>query len=438
MRTLVGFIAGKIGDFLIRVFHLGAGSTWPGEIALRIDAFIVRNLLSRSHTKVILVVGTNGKTTTSSMIVHGLLQSGHSVLYNPEGANLLNGVASALIRHAHINAKLQQDFAVLEVDENAFTSVVRDIPSPFAVVFLNLFRDQLDRYGEVHTIARHWKQALSQIPVETQLIVNGDDPQLVFLSQDKIKQTVYFGAAKEDKKQTKLGHDVDSTYCPVCGNKLIYDFVSYSHLGVFHCPCGFASPIISQEETVSLSGFAGVYNRYNTNAALTTLKICLRKKWSDAKLLLDGFAPAFGRQERIRALSRDWILLLSKNPAGFNQSIHALPELLNNKKTSIVLVLNDRIPDGTDVSWIWDVEFEELVLHATEFITSGDRTYDMAIRMKYCFDNENIGTVQAIPHLEDALKKAAYNKDANVPIVILATYTGMLDARKILTGKKLL
>ncbi len=438
MRTRLAFLSGKIMDVFIRLFHLGAGSTWPGEIALRIDAFFIRRILSGSKIRTIIVVGTNGKTTTSSMITYGLVKAKKTVIHNPEGANLANGVASALIRGATLGGTLTSDFAVLEVDENAFTQVIRDIPSPSAVVFLNLFRDQLDRYGEVHAIAARWKEALSNIPSTTKLVVNGDDPQLVFLSKDKASQTTYFGAPQKDKKKIQLGHDVDSIYCPVCGKKLTYDLVSYSHLGVFHCTCGFKSPFISTNEEVSLPGFAGVYNRYNMNGALATLSVTLRKNPHAARELLDGFAPAFGRQERVNARGRDWILLLSKNPAGFNQSIQAVPELLQNKKSTVVLILNDRIPDGTDVSWIWDVEFENVSRFATDIIATGDRTYDMAIRMKYCFEKEDGERVEAIANLEEALSTAAKKQSSEVPIILLATYTGMLDARELLVGKKLL
>lgn len=438
MRTRVALILSKTADMLIRLFHLGSGSTWPGEIALRIDSLFIRTIMTTSKVKVVLVVGTNGKTTTSSMITYGLKKAGKTVIHNPEGANMANGVASALVRYATVQEKIKQDYAVFEIDESAFAYVLRDIPHPCAIVFLNLFRDQLDRYGEVHTIAGHWKEALIHIPPTTHLIVNADDPQLVFLSKDKQKHTTYFSASQSDKKQIKLGHDVDSVYCPNCGMKLTYDAISYSHLGVFHCVCGFKSPSIPQEEMKPLPGFVGVYNRYNMRAALITLSICLNQNLAASRMLLDDFKPAFGRQEHVHAFGQDWILLLSKNPAGFNQSIQALPELLHNKKTSIILVLNDRIPDGTDVSWIWDVELEDLVRHATQIITSGDRTFDMAIRMKYCFEKENSGLVQPNPSLESAIKMTAKKHKGNSPIVVLATYTGMLDTRKIVTGKKIL
>jgi len=438
MRFFFTLLFTKFVDWVVRTFRLGAGSTWPGEIALRMDAFFIRTTLSKSSIQVIIVVGTNGKTTTSSMIVYGLRKAGKTVIHNPEGANLANGVASCLIRNAKLNGSLPQDFAVFEVDENAFSSIVRDIPHPYAILFLNIFRDQLDRYGEVHSIVSRWEESLATLSPKTHLLLNGDDPSLVYLGTKKSEQAIYFGAQKSDKTKKLLGHDVDSIHCPVCGKKLSYSAISYSHLGTFSCTCGFTSPEISEEELKPLEGFAGVYNRYNMKAALIALEVCLQKKGSELRPLLDGFKPAFGRQERIRAMDNDWILLLSKNPAGFNQSIQALPELLHHEKTPVVLVLNDRIPDGRDVSWIWDVEFEDLIQHASLLITSGDRTYDMAIRMKYCFEEENNNSVHPTPDLEDALKKAAAHKNKNVSIVILATYTGMLEARKLLVGKKLL
>lgn len=432
----------KLVDWLIRILNLGAGSTWPGEIALRIDPSFVRQMTERIALRSILIVGTNGKTTTAALIAHALEKMGKHTVRNPEGANLLNGVASTLVKASSLNAAVHADYAIFELDENAFSQVVAQVQNPDVILFLNLFRDQLDRYGEVHTIATRWQQTLSTLKEsETTLVINGDDPRLVYMGKHTSLKAVYFGAAKEDKMPKDVPHDVDSVHCPACGSKLIYFAMSYSHLGDYACrQCGFSAPERWTDATAPVAGLAGMYNRYNIRAALAALHVMYDINYSEARALLDGFTPAFGRQESVTALGVSWVIILSKNPAGFNQSVAALGELLNGKKTDIAIILNDRIPDGTDVSWIWDVEFENVYKHAHTVMVSGDRTYDMAIRMETADDlqKEHKARLVAEPSLKKALTTLAKKHTGDAPIVVLATYTGMLEVRRKLKGRALL
>lgn len=438
----IALFLAKLVDWLIRILSLGAGSTWPGEIALRIDPLFVRHMTARISLHYILIVGTNGKTTTAALIAHGLKKMGKQTVRNPEGANLLNGVASTLVKNSSFAGMVSADYAIFELDENAFSQVIEQIQNPDAVLFLNLFRDQLDRYGEVHTIATRWQQALSTLKdSQTTLIINGDDPRLVYMGKRTSLPTVYFGAAKEDKTPKDVPHDVDSVHCPACGSKLIYFAMSYSHLGDYACrQCGFSAPERWTDAVAPVAGLVGMYNRYNIRAAISALHVMYKIDYNEARLLLDGFSPAFGRQESITALGVKWLIILSKNPAGFNQSVAALGEILKGEKTDIAIILNDRIPDGTDVSWIWDVEFEKVYQHAKTVMVSGDRTYDMAIRMETAdeMQKENKTTLSAEPNLKRALSVLAKNHTGESPIVVLATYTGMLEVRKQLKGKALL
>ncbi len=424
----------KLVDWLIHTFHLGSGSTWPGEIALLIDRDFISHSLRRSSAKIILIAGTNGKTTTSLLVVGGLKKAGKAVIHNPEGANLLNGVASSLMRASSFNGKISTEFAVFELDENAFSLVLDQIKKPYAVILLNLFRDQLDRYGEVHAISTRWIKELSLLPKETRYIINGDDPRLAFIGKKVTADVSYFGANIQDKQKKEIPHDVDSAYCPECGTKLEYSAMSYSHLGDYVCEkCHFSSPEKWTEPIAPLEHLSGVYNRYNVRAAVSLLHFALNAPYVKSRELLKGTKPAFGRQERFTALGKEWIVILSKNPSGFNQSIESLKELLGESKTTICLVLNDRIPDGTDVSWIWDVEFEKVFSYANTVIVSGDRTFDMAIRMQ----TKNL-KLTAEPDLKKALELCVKNQGTQTPIVVLATYTGMLETRKLLIGKSML
>ena len=431
----------KLVDWLIHTFHLGSGSTWPGEIALKIDSRFVFHSLAGSPTKIILIAGTNGKTTTSLLVVEGLKKAGKSVIHNPEGANLLNGVASSLVRVSSLNGKIASEFAVFELDENVFSLVLSQIKKPYAVLLLNLFRDQLDRYGEVHAISTRWIKALSTLPKETRYSINGDDPRLAFIGKHLDTNIFYFGANMQDKQKKEIPHDVDSVYCPECGTKLEYSAMSYSHLGDYVCSkCKFSTPEKWTESIASLEHLSGVYNRYNIRAAVSLLHFALNLPYEQSRELLEGVTPAFGRQERFTASGKEWIVILSKNPSGFNQSIESLKELLGENKTTICLVLNDRIPDGTDVSWIWDVEFEKVFTYAETVITSGDRTYDMAIRMRTATDELKAESLKlkVEPDMKKALELCVKNHTIQAPIIVLATYTGMLEVRKLLIGKAML
>lgn len=438
----IALFLAKLVDWMIHVLNLGAGSTWPGEIALRIDPSFVRHMAARISLHYILIVGTNGKTTTAALIAHGLKKMNKKTVRNPEGANLLNGVASTLVKNSSFDGKVSADYAIFELDENAFSQVVAQIQNPDVILCLNLFRDQLDRYGEVHAIATRWQQAIATLKdAKTTLIINGDDPRLVYMGKQTSLPVVYFGAAKEDKTPKDVPHDVDSVHCPACGSKLIYFAMSYSHLGDYACrQCGFSAPERWTDSVAPVAGLVGMYNRYNIRAAMSALRVMYQMEYEAARSLLEGFAPAFGRQEHITALGVSWVIILSKNPAGFNQSVAALGEILDGKKTDIAIILNDRIPDGTDVSWIWDVEFEKVYAHAKTVLVSGDRTYDMAIRMETAdeMQKENKVTLTAEPNLKKALFALAKNHTGESPVVVLATYTGMLEVRRQLKGKALL
>ena len=403
----IAIIFGKLISSISKLFHLGAGATWPGEIALSLSPSILTSLSQSLNKGIILVVGTNGKSTTSLMIAKILESQGLTVVHNGSGANLLNGIVSALIQ------KSQADWGVFEVDENSLPLALKYV-KPKAIVILNLFRDQLDRYGEVDVIMEKWQKSIEKLSKGTRLIINADDPGVALLGKSH-KSVMYFGVNDKTKFLKTKEHATDSTFCPNCGNRLAYEGVYYSHIGIWKCTkCGEKRP----NPTVFSfpSALPGLYNQYNTLAAVATAKALGIQKPD-----LSDFQPAFGRQEEFRVAGNKIKIFLSKNPAGFNESLRTVLEM---GAKDILFVLNDRIPDGRDVSWIWDVDFEMLP-KTIKTIVSGDRAYDLALRMKYA----GLET-----KLEPQLPKAIIGKN----LYILATYSAMLEVRKILTGKKIL
>ena len=430
MRNTLLTVIGKTFSKTSQALNRGNGSTWPGHIALKANPNFVRDILSQSETKTIIVAGTNGKTTTSSLIATALEKNGKSVLKNESGANLLNGVASTILLNTDANGQLTQDFAIFEVDENALPQVLNQI-TPDYLVLLNLFRDQLDRYGEINTITKKWQDKLSTLSENTKLILNADDPQIAYLGLrdfgTNTKLTYYFGLNETKAKQTQQA--ADSISCPRCGSQLTFTETTFSHLGNWLCKnCGLTRPKISQN-TFPNYPLTGAYNKYNTHAAVLVLKkVGLSdKEISDA---LKDFKPAFGRQEIITYRGRNVQLFLSKNPTSFNQSFATIKEL---GARTLLLVLNDRIPDGRDVSWIWDTDLTGIEKFE-QIIVAGDRVYDMTLRIKY----EDYKRFKTYEKLEDAIEEGIESVDEKETLYILPTYSAMLESRKILTGKKIL
>ncbi|MEO6509015.1 MAG: MurT ligase domain-containing protein [Patescibacteria group bacterium] len=449
VRNLFIIAANKVFLKLLKLFSLGSGSTWPGHIALKLNPHFVKDILSNSPTKVILIAGTNGKTTTSTLLRFLLEKEGKTVFQNEEGANLLNGIASNLIKHATISGKIKDEFAVFEVDENSLPLIL-DQSSPEAVIVLNLFRDQLDRYGEVNLVAKKWKERFKTLSTKTTLVLNGDDPQIAYLGLNIPADVECFGLESSLMESKAIPHDVDSIYCPNCGEKLEYESMSYSHLGNYQCNnCEFKRPRVTTYSSKDITTqLKGIYNIYNISAVFLTLEKVLATPLQHLFEGVKEFKPAFGRQEVLRYKERDVFLILSKNPTGFNQSIQAV---INNKPAhslSVLILLNDRVPDGRDISWIWDVEFQDLLPAAKKIVLSGDRTYDLALRFKYCLDadekissNNNKSTfsnITAAADLSVALEDAIVNTVKDETLYVLSTYSAMLDIRKLLIGKKLL
>ena len=424
----------KSVTFFVRSLRLGAASVLPGSIARRIEPQLLTLLSQQVKSGIILIAGTNGKTTTSLLLRSILERKGYRVAHNATGANLENGLVTALMESANSVGSLNVDYAILEVDENIVPKVLTPI-QPKIILCLNLFRDQLDRYGEVDSISKRWTKVISTLPADTVVIPNADDPTLCYLGQQLKQKVSFFGLSEPEQYLEKIQHAVDSIYCPRCGHSLDYQGVYLSHLGDFTCPsCGFSKsqPTLNSQEWEQV--LVGLYNKYNTLAAATAAI----ELGVDEKTIHDTiptFQAAFGRAEELEIDGKQVRILLSKNPVGTNETIRVVTQ--SNDKTTL-LVLNDRVQDGEDVSWIWDVDTEKLVERGGTLVVSGDRVYDMALRLRY---SENTADSKLNLIIQQDLKQAIDIALKNTPddetLHILPTYTAMLDVREILTGKKI-
>ncbi len=444
LRKFAAVWAGKTTGALSRITRRGGGTTLPGDVARAIDPRILTKLTNDLTQGAIVVTGTNGKTTTARLISWLLEGAGHRVVANRAGANLIFGVtAAALSRARGANATLRADWGVFEIDEASLPRAVDEI-QPRATVVLNLFRDQLDRYGELESIAKKIEGALSRLPngnnTRARAILNADDPRVAEIGLNLATPPLWFGLDDTTVASHTLPHAADARTCPRCGSSLVFDAVYVGHDGVYRCPNNdFARPTPDLTAThIKLNGFDGVtltiggteiamplgglYNAYNVLAAYAAARHAgLAPDYIAQRLRT--FRAAFGRQERVEFRGRHLILVLSKNPAGFNETLRTAVELAHGE--NFIIGLNDRKADGTDVSWIWDVDFELLKGRARTIIPAGVRAHDLAVRLKYA-------GVKAEPPQTDpgkALDLLIRSTEQGDTTHVLCTYTAMLDLR---------
>jgi UDP-N-acetylmuramyl tripeptide synthase len=436
-RLRLGFAVSvaKSVTFIVRSLRLGAASVLPGSIARRIEPRLLQLLSQQVKNGVILIAGTNGKTTTALLLCTILERKGFRVTHNSTGANLENGLMTALLESTNLLGTLNTDYAILEVDENIVPRVLAPL-QPRIILCLNLFRDQLDRYGEVDTISKRWTKVISTLPAETVVIPNADDPTLSNLGQQLPQRVLFFGLNEPEHYLEAIPHAVDSIYCPKCGHSLDYKGVYLSHLGDFTCPkCGFTKSKPTLESTEWSQILVGLYNKYNTLAAATAA-IELGVDEVTIRDTINTFQAAFGRAEDLVINGKRVRILLSKNPVGTNETIRVVTQ--STDKTTL-LVLNDRTPDGTDVSWIWDVDTEKLVERGGTLVVSGDRVYDMALRLRYSQKSPESNLNLIVEEdLRQAIATALEHTPENETLHILPTYSAMLEVREVLTGRKIL
>ena len=428
---------------LSRLAGTGGGTTLPGKLLWKLDPGAVDRLAARLPQGSALVSATNGKTTTAAMVAR-ILEPTVRLAHNRAGANLVSGVASALV------AARDAELGLFEVDEAALPEVARRV-SPRAVSLGNLFRDQLDRYGELELVAERWREMARALPAESALVANGDDPQLGEIALQR-PGSVVFGVDDPRHASPELQHAADSKWCVRCGTPYEYAAAYIGHLGDYRCPlCGHARPpleLAAREielhglESVSFSletpegstrvelQVPGLYNVYNALAA-ASLARALGASLATIAAGLGDFAAAFGRFERIQLDERSLLVLLIKNPAGANEVVRTL--VAGGAPAVLLVALNDEIADGRDVSWIWDVDFEPLLGSLERLIATGERAAELALRFKYAGLSES--AIEVVPSLDAALDRGLALTPPGAELISLPTYTAMLALRDLVARR---
>jgi UDP-N-acetylmuramyl tripeptide synthase len=427
---------------LSRLAGRGGGTTIPGKLLWKLDPGAIDALGRRLRHGSALVSATNGKTTSTAMVAE-ILRPTVRVVHNASGANLVSGVASSLL------SGRDAELGLFEVDEGALSEVTRRL-APRALLLGNLFRDQLDRYGELELVATRWREAVAGRPTAA-LVVNGDDPQVADLADGRGNARV-FGLDDPAHARPALQHAADSKYCLRCGAPYDYAAAYIGHLGDYRCPnCGHARPeldVAAREiELDGLDGSSftlhaptghtsvelalpGLYNVYNAVGA-AALAVGLGVPLPEVKEGLERFSAAFGRFERIAIGDRGVVMLLIKNPAGANEVVRTLVE--GAPPTVAVIALNDGIADGRDVSWIWDVDFEPLLAGLDRLVATGSRAAELALRFAY--GGLERDRIEVVPSLEAALDRGLELTPAGGELMLLATYTAMLALRQVVAGR---
>ncbi len=436
--------AAKMAGRLSRLLGRGDGKALPGLVADALMPELAAILARQLGQGVVIVTGTNGKTTTTKLIGEMLTASGQRVVSNRSGSNMKQGILSSLVAEANVRGVLRGNptVGVFEVDEATVPLVVEDIGATDVVV-TNLFRDQLDRYGDLDTVAATVGQAVARAGARVYL--NADDPMVASLSRYvEAGRITYFGVQRYVGEASALKTAVDSVHCPKCGAKLEFDQTFYSHLGHYRCPRGdFIRPqpdvLVSDVARTDADGsvfslqvnghdftaemrLGGLYNLYNALAALA-LALGVGVPPNVAVLTLTTAEPAFGRVEEIDWHGRIFKLILVKNPAGCTQVLETF--LRHRSGATIVIGVNDLDADGRDVSWLWDVPFECLADRDHHIIAAGSRAYDVGVRLHY-------GGVESTitESVADALTEAREQIRDGETGYLLTTYTAMYAARK--------
>ena len=464
-RIAAGVAAARLAGRASRLLGRGGGTSLPGLVLRTVAPAALPHLAGQFARGSVLVAGTNGKTTTARMIAGIAAAGGLRLVHNSAGANLLRGVASALVAVASPTGDLPRDrydMGLFEVDEAALPAIAAAV-RPRIVLAMNLFRDQLDRYGELDSIATTWARALADLPVGAHVLLNADDPLMAWLGQDLPCHVTYYGIEDATAAVGALHHAADSISCLVCGHALHYSVVLYGHIGHYRCPsCGWARPTPAVRATLARPhGFSGtdlviegpgpggvaqfhlplpgLYNAYNAVAACAVAS-ALGLPLEAAATSLAGVTAAFGRSEVAQVDGRQMHLLLVKNPVGGNEVLRLLAAeaAQSSQPLHLLAMLNDNAADGHDVSWIWDVDAEVLEGHVARVVFGGARAEDLALRFKYADVVD--ADARAVPwgierETAAALDAALAGCPPGGVLYAVVTYTAMLSLRAELTAR---
>lgn len=448
----------------------GGATSAPGKVLLRLEPDALGTLSSRLKQGSVLISATNGKTTTAAMAASILERRGVEPVHNQAGANMAGGIASTLLSAARPGGRIAGELGLFEVDELWLEQIAAQLHRLRAVLLSNLFRDQLDRYGELETIADSWVSALRDGPARTAtLVLNADDPLVADLGRDRDgsvvdgadaerdegSRVVYFGVQDDSLALAGMAHAADAKHCRRCGVPYVFDAVYLGHLGHYHCPgCGrqrpsptvWASAVgldgvrgarfqlsVPEGAAEVKLGLPGLYNVYNALAA-AALAVALEIPLADIVAGLQSATAAFGRAETVTVDGRETRIMLVKNPAGCNEVLRTLA--LEPGEHDLLGVLNDNIADGRDVSWIWDADYELLAGRVRSVTCAGTRASELALRLKYAGVDPH--RIRVIDDLARALTTATSDRpsaDGDEPLYALPTYTAMLALRELLVRR---
>jgi lipid II isoglutaminyl synthase (glutamine-hydrolysing) len=441
-------IARAVGK-LARTSGRGGGTSLPGKVLLRLEPQAITELSSRLPHGSAVISATNGKTTTATIAAAILERAGHTLVHNRTGANMAGGIASTLLSAASGRHGIAGDTGLFEVDEFWLEPVIEQL-RPRALVLSNLFRDQLDRFGELETIADRWAQVVTALPDSSALLLNADDPLIADLGRAR-RDVIYFGIEDDTLALPEMQHASDSKHCRQCGAPYVYDAVYLGHLGHYHCPsCGLRRPEPSvRAERITLHGTSsatfmlvtpagarsvllrlpGLYNVYNALSA-ASLCLALGVGIDDVVAGLEAATAAFGRAETIQVGDTKVQVMLIKNPAGANEILRTL--VLESDQLDLLAILNDNIADGRDVSWVWDADFELLADRVNTVTCAGTRAAELAVRLKYAGVPESV--LEVVPSLPEALDRAVATAGEG-RLFALPTYTALLALRDELANR---
>jgi UDP-N-acetylmuramyl tripeptide synthase len=425
------------------------GTSLPGKVLIRLEPHAISALSARLPQGSVVVSATNGKTTTAAIVAAILERAGIDLVHNRAGANMAGGVASALLAAVHNSGRIDGELGLFEVDEFWLDRILPEL-SPRAVVLGNLFRDQLDRYGELDTIADRWAAAVAALPGGAGVILNADDPLIADLGR-LVSRVTYFGIEDPSVALPEMQHAADSKHCRRCGAAYSYDAIYLGHLGRYQCAsCGQRrpDPAVAADQ-IALQGtrsssftlrtpagaapvrlpLPGLYNVYN---ALAAAALCLELGIGLETVVsgLESVTAAFGRAEAVVVGPVELSILLVKNPAGANEILRTLA--LEPGPADLLAILNDRTADGRDVSWVWDADFELLAGRVRRVTCSGTRAAELALRLKYAGVPEQ--RLHVVPALGDALDRAVASTGSG-RLFVLPTYTALLELHELLASR---